>query len=557
MASEQPPDIPPVPDLGPIRFSPAQQPDPIAEQNPVAVPGADYVETLDAVLADPEPEQPEPRGLPLLAWFFIIAAVGFILTGPTIINLLQSLKILPLPKADGPAMPTLGIPEIQARVLARYVVGTSQMLAPDQRAQLLDQLQVLKQGTFQQRLTYAIIVGEVQGPEAAETELRKLRLEAWAPQEDQRLVDILRTNYEAIRKREKPALAEEDKALVSAKLGWAGNLALTPASAPPEERQAVLAPAKRTVIGVFAIAGGGCCGGITSLALATLFIVFLSMGKLTSHGEPTGTGHGGIYAETFALWILFHVGFTSIAVPFFGEKYHLLISGTVMLLSLSTLVWPVLRGVAWAQVRRDIGLVSGPSPFLEPFYGLASYLAFLPMTALALLFMLIMMRLSGAAVFGMYLPLAANPGPSHPAVGWLVEGDWSVKLQVLFLAVIVAPLVEEIVFRGLLYRHLREATRHWPTAASIIVSGLTVSFIFAVIHPQGPIAVPALMSLALAFTFARVARHLGRVDDGPCVQQRYANAVGHPVADVSDFIEPILYGGFYKELSKPAPAPVV
>ena len=116
---------------------------------------------------------------------------------------------------------------------------------------------------------------------------------------------------------------------------------------------------------------------------------------------------------------------------------------------------------------------------------------------------LIIMRLSGSALFGMQVPLAANGEPSHPAVGWLIEGNWTVRMQVLFLAVIGAPIMEEIVFRGLLYRHLREATRRWGRSASVIVSALITSFVFAVIHPQGPLLVPVLMSIALAFTFAR------------------------------------------------------
>ena len=58
-------------------------------------------------------------------------------------------------------------------------------------------------------------------------------------------------------------------------------------------------------------------------------------------------------------------------------------------------------------------------------------------------------------------------------------------------------------FRGVLYRHLREATRRWRLALSLLASGLVNSFLFAVVHPQGLIAVPVLMGLALGFTLAR------------------------------------------------------
>jgi membrane protease YdiL (CAAX protease family) len=58
-------------------------------------------------------------------------------------------------------------------------------------------------------------------------------------------------------------------------------------------------------------------------------------------------------------------------------------------------------------------------------------------------------------------------------------------------------------FRGVLYRHLRDSTRPLRPWQSVLVSALLVSFLFAVIHPQGFLGVPPLMALALAFTLMR------------------------------------------------------
>ena len=100
--------------------------------------------------------------------------------------------------------------------------------------------------------------------------------------------------------------------------------------------------------------------------------------------------------------------------------------------------------------------------------------------------------------------LSGGPGrlPTHPVVG-LAGGNWWVRLQIVIAASVTAPILEETMFRGVLYRHLREATRRWGFAASFLVSGLVNSFLFAAIHPQGLLAVPALMGLALGFTLAR------------------------------------------------------
>ena len=62
-------------------------------------------------------------------------------------------------------------------------------------------------------------------------------------------------------------------------------------------------------------------------------------------------------------------------------------------------------------------------------------------------------------------------------------------------------------FRGALYRHLRECTAGSGRLASVFLSGLVVSFVFAVIHPQGWLGVPPLMGLAFAFCLARELRN--------------------------------------------------
>ena len=68
----------------------------------------------------------------------------------------------------------------------------------------------------------------------------------------------------------------------------------------------------------------------------------------------------------------------------------------------------------------------------------------------------------------------------------------NIGLGVLAIAVI-APLIEELLFRGLLQNALGH---HMPAWAAIIVSAFT----FSVVHMQ-PLAIPALMALGAAFGF--------------------------------------------------------
>ena len=55
----------------------------------------------------------------------------------------------------------------------------------------------------------------------------------------------------------------------------------------------------------------------------------------------------------------------------------------------------------------------------------------------------------------------------------------------------------------MLYRHLRNGTAAWRTGVSVFFSTLLNSLIFAVIHPQGLLAAPALMGVAVGLSLAR------------------------------------------------------
>ena len=170
--------------------------------------------------------------------------------------------------------------------------------------------------------------------------------------------------------------------------------------------------------------------------------------------------------------------------------------------SLGVLAWPVVRGVPWRVVRHDIGLTLGERPWLEPLAGVGGYLATLPLLAVGLFITLALMTIqqvtaAEAPTFG------PTGGPAHPIVAYMSGPDVWLKLQVLLLAAVAAPIVEEIMFRGVLYRHLRDATGRLGLVVSVLLSTGINTFVFASIHPQGLVAVPALMSLACGMTLIR------------------------------------------------------
>jgi membrane protease YdiL (CAAX protease family) len=211
-----------------------------------------------------------------------------------------------------------------------------------------------------------------------------------------------------------------------------------------------------------------------------------------------------LYAETFAIWLalFFLLSLAATFVP--AGRSQLLMQGAAMLASLSVLVWPVLRGVPWRQVRQDIGLTGGRWPVLEPVFGIGGYAMTMPLLGVAIIIMAGIMAARGG-------PLGTHPEdnfgpidqPSHPIVNVFALGNWWLWVQAAIVAAVLAPIVEETMFRGVLYRHLRELSDRLGFTVSVLLSGLTVSFVFGVIHPQGLIALPGLMALALGFALLR------------------------------------------------------
>lgn len=84
------------------------------------------------------------------------------------------------------------------------------------------------------------------------------------------------------------------------------------------------------------------------------------------------------------------------------------------------------------------------------------------------------------------------PGGGHPAEQISLSTDFVSRFGWLLLGVVVAPIWEEVFFRGLLFPALK------GLLSSVTVAALVSSTLFAVIHPQGPAAFASLAVTGLA-----------------------------------------------------------
>jgi membrane protease YdiL (CAAX protease family) len=435
----------------------------------------------------------------ILAWAIIIPIVAFLVYR---VNFQPQEQEADTEHSDAKSL-------IVLRMQGMYLVGAYNWTGRKD-AQYLKIAMSLNVGPPAQRLCAVVLLGELGDAAEAQMELRDLteqwRLEKTVLKDQQlRALHILERLYSVFEQKrfDAPSLDDADRQVLIEELGWFGELALAPPeTARTADRAAALAPAYRTVVvlvsGILVFGALFFAGSIGLLALPICALLGYVRGGLRDN-----VPRSGVYAETFALWLLFFLGMSWlggwVAHQFDVRSWRLLLSGAGMLLSLWVLVWPVVRGIPWHQVKQDIGWTSGRAGAAEPLFGLGTFVLSIPLLVVGLIATLLLMALSQA----LHPSDPSTEQPGHPVFELLQNANWWEVAQAFFAASIVAPIVEETMFRGVLYRQLRSATAGGGFVLSFLASMVVVSFLFAVIHPQGWVATPALMAIAFALTIAR------------------------------------------------------
>ena len=92
-------------------------------------------------------------------------------------------------------------------------------------------------------------------------------------------------------------------------------------------------------------------------------------------------------------------------------------------------------------------------------------------------------------------------------MGHLTSGDFMVIVFIFLSTCVAAPIIEETMFRGVLFRYLRDRTGGWSRFSSVAFAAVFNGLIFASVHPQGLIGIPVLTALAVGFSLVRQWRH--------------------------------------------------
>jgi membrane protease YdiL (CAAX protease family) len=281
---------------------------------------------------------------------------------------------------------------------------------------------------------------------------------------------------------------------------WHGCVSYGSESSPvPAAEQAAALGANSEATSPFVVLGSWALGLIAFVLGAVLsFRVAQSLWRRewVSRAAPAHGRHA-FYIEAFVLWVVLGIVATSIVE---GLRDAGLSSSVLDALQLQVLVplvllWARLRGSTWQMLRDDLGLHRGEGVPREVGAGALGYLAKLPLSAVALA-----VTVALTALVGMNAQTAAS---LHPAVQVLQSGSGVERAIVWVAGVGVAPVCEELLFRGLLWRHLRSLTGRLAWLAGPVPAALASGLIFASLHPQGPLAVPALLVEGFALAMVR------------------------------------------------------
>lgn len=278
-------------------------------------------------------------------------------------------------------------------------------------------------------------------------------------------------------------MPEEHWRLLLKRHGWIARLARAQATGWKEPDAAVMrGEAMKTVVVFCAAAIFGCMAFIIGIVLFVKVILRWRRGTLRAAMPRPDRRWASCLIEAFAIYLF---GYTVVLF-----QLHALFPGIpalvfymfALVFVVIAVFWPRWRGMESRAWRHAMGFHRGEGWWCEMRHGVLGWFAGLPLLAVGALIAMLIVRWTGVDA-------------THPIVQEFQQPG-SARWGLLALAVLWAPVTEEMMFRGLLFPGLSAFLR-W------IVAALVASFVFAVIHPQGWAGVPAIMAIALTMSALR------------------------------------------------------
>ncbi|HED53859.1 MAG TPA: CPBP family intramembrane metalloprotease [Phycisphaerales bacterium] len=352
----------------------------------------------------------------------------------------------------------------------------------------------------------AILEGELLGPDAARKKLAEAMeklLDEGHPY-DEKTTALLMDDIDALDRlyAGEPVGEDERQGLVD-RHGWFGELALSFGLDDDD-------PARKPLIsgGGALVVGLGIFGMvlvvvlIAGLVLLIVGLVRIGSGAFRFRFRRPSPG-GSVYLETFTVFVVSFACVQLLSALLEGhmsDEAHLVATlGAQWLVALS-IFWPLVRGVPVARWRQDMGYIAPDGVLREIGAGLLVYLAGIPLYFMAAFtsLALVMLRqlIEGAFQTGGEGSPPMSPPQSNPIIEMIQQLGFFQLLLLGSLVVFWAPIVEEGIMRGALYRHLR-------SRLGFTLSAIASALVFAMLHQYDVLMLVPIITLGAVFAFIR------------------------------------------------------
>jgi membrane protease YdiL (CAAX protease family) len=260
------------------------------------------------------------------------------------------------------------------------------------------------------------------------------------------------------------------------------------------ERERVTGGGMALVVFIFAIGLVGFSALVTGFILLVFGIVNAASGKLRPAFVPPAPG-GSAAIEVVAVFVLGFLllkGVSYLAESSMSARQALWFGLIGQWVLIVVVLWPRFMGAPRGRGMTLLGWHKGEGVAREIGCGVMGYLACLPLLIGGAVVSVILVVVHGIITTAM--GGKAPPAPENPVLD-IASGKAGVLVVVVIylLATLWAPIVEETVFRGGLYRHLRSRWR-WFGAAAVTALGFGIMHAYPVLL-LGPV-------IALGFGFA-------------------------------------------------------
>jgi membrane protease YdiL (CAAX protease family) len=437
---------------------------------------------------------PRDPGSPFFARLGLLLAIGLVAVVALVQQLGGSVMQKGAPKPASIQPPPMQV-EVMAKVYAKVRAAMYDPAHPEQAETLgaagvsaVDQ----QAETPEDRLRAALLAGELQSTEEA---LKRLdEIEPTFPA-DSPLTEDAKT-IRALYAGDTPEAPNRAQLIVNH--GWIGKLAATHGKPDTDpERAKLLAGGMQLVILAALVGAAVLFGLLAGTVLLIVGVVRASNGTLRMRFVPPMPG-GSLGIEMVIVFIIGFLVLKGISAAVESSSGGKVAIWTALILQwglCSVLLWPRVRGVPVRQGLALLGWNRGQGVLREIGCGLIGYLACLPIMACGVLTSFTLLAIW--ALIQKAMGHKAPPPPNNTILD-LAGGKAGplILLMLYVLASVWAPLMEETIFRGALYRHLRSKW-HWFPAAFL------TALCFGFMHGYPILLLGPVISLGFGFAMLR------------------------------------------------------